>query len=49
MCSKGVHFTFNGEIFTKIDRVAMESPLAPILAGIFMVKLEKKFVWILLP
>ena len=38
--TKSVHFTFNGETFTQIDSIATESPLTPILAGIFMVELE---------
>ena len=41
LCNKNVHFTFNGETFTQVDGVAMGSPLAPILAGIFMVELEE--------
>ena len=35
LCTKGVHFTFNDEMFIQIDVVAMGSPLAPMLAGIF--------------
>ena len=35
LCTKNVHFMLNGETFTQIDGVAMGSPLAPILAGIF--------------
>ena len=42
LCTKGVHFAFNGEKCTQKDGVAMGSPLAPILAGIFMVEVEKK-------
>ena len=30
------HFIFNNEFYNEIDRVAMESALAPILANIFM-------------
>ena len=30
------HFTFNGSIFDQIDGVAMGSPLAPVLANLFM-------------
>ena len=30
------HFTFNGSIFDQIDGVAMVSPLAPVLANLFM-------------
>ena len=41
LCTKNVYFTFNGETFTQVDVVEMGSPLAPKLAGIFMVKLER--------
>ena len=30
------HFTFNGSIFDQIDGAAMGSPLAPVLANLFM-------------
>ena len=38
--AKNGHFIFNNGIFIPNDRVVMISPLGPILAGIFMVKLE---------
>ena len=44
LCTKNVHFTFNGKAFTQVDSVAMRSPLAPILAGIFVVELERKLI-----
>ena len=44
LCTKNVHFTFNGEVYVQIDGVAMGSPLGPVLAGIFMVELERKLV-----
>ena len=47
LCTKNVHFTFNCEMFTQVDGVAMGSPLAPVLAGIFMVGLEKNLIPIL--
>ena len=47
LCPKNVHFTFNGETFTQVDGVAMGSSLAPILAGIFMVELERNLIPIL--
>ena len=37
LCTKNVHFTFNAETFTQVNRVAMGSPLEPILANIFIV------------
>ena len=47
LCTKNVHFTFTGETFTQVDCVAMRSPLAPILANIFMVKLERNSIPVL--
>ena len=40
MCTKNVHFSFNEQIYTQVDGVAMGSPLGPVIAGIFMVSLE---------
>ena len=44
ICTKNVHFTFNGTIYTQNDGVAMGSPLGPVIAGIFMVELERSVV-----
>lgn len=44
LCTKNVHFTFNGETYQQIDGVAMGSPLGPVIAGIFMVELENTLV-----
>ena len=41
LCTKNVHFSYNGDISTQADGVAMGSPLGPVLAGIFMVELER--------
>ena len=41
LCTKNVHFTFNGEFYVQLDGVAMGSPLGPVIAGIFMTELEK--------
>ena len=38
------HFIFNNEFYNEIDRVAMESALAPILANIFMGFDESKWL-----
>ena len=46
-CTKNVDFTFNGETFTRVDDVAMGSPLAPILANIFMMEFERNVIPIL--
>ena len=40
LCTSNVQFTFNGEIYRQKDGIAMGSPLGPILADIFMSKLE---------
>ena len=44
LCTKNVHFSMNGDIYLQIDGVAMGSPLGPVLAGIFMVELERSLV-----
>ena len=41
LCTKKVHFTFNGKIYIQVDGVAMGSPLGPVLADIFMIESEK--------
>ena len=41
LCTKNVHFSYNGDIYTQADGVAMGSPLGPVLAGLFMVGLER--------
>ena len=41
LCTKKVHFTFNGNIYIEVDGIAMGSPWGPILADIFMIELEK--------
>ena len=38
------HFMFNGKFFDQIDGVAMGSPLAPVLANIFMGHNERKWI-----
>ena len=47
ICTKNVHFLFNGETFTQVDGAAMGLPLAPILADIFMVELDRNLIPIL--
>ena len=44
LCTKNVHFTFNGQIYIQVDGVAMGSPLAPLLADIFMIELERSLI-----
>ena len=41
LCTKTAHFTFNNEIYQQCDGIAIGSPLGPVIAGIFMVELEK--------
>ena len=38
------NFIFNGKFYDQIDGVAMGSPLAPVLANIFMVFHESKWI-----
>ena len=40
LCTKHVHFSYGGRIYIQVDGVAMGSPLAPVLANIFMTELE---------
>ena len=41
---KNVHFTFENNIYQEKDGVAMESPLRPVLAEIFMVHLKRRLM-----
>ena len=41
---KNLHFSYNGIIYQQYDGVAMCSPLGPVLAGIFMVHLERSLI-----
>ena len=36
-----MHFSYNGDIYTLVDGVAVYSPLGPVRASIFMVELER--------
>ena len=42
-CCRDVPFLYNGSWYKQVDGVAMGSPLAPTLAGIFLNKLERQF------
>ena len=44
ICTKEMHFSFNGVIYRQVNGVAMGSPLGPVLANVFMVQLEKTLV-----
>ena len=41
MCTKELHFTYNGKTYQQSDGVCMGSPLGPVLANVFMVHLEE--------
>ena len=41
LCTKNVHFTFGNNIYQQKHGVAMEFPIGAVLAGIFMVDLER--------
>ena len=44
LCTKNVYFICNGQIYIQVDGVAIESPLAPLLADIFMIELERSLI-----
>ena len=44
LCMKNVHFSYNHDIYIQKDGVAMGSLLGSVLAGIFMVNLERSLV-----
>ena len=41
LCTENVHFTFRDAVYLQTDGVTMDSPLGTVLAGIFMVDLER--------
>ena len=44
ICTKHVHFSYSGRIYIQVDRVAMISPLGPVLADIFMTELKIEMI-----
>ena len=44
ICTKGMHFSFDNEVYRQTNGVAMGSPLGPVLVNIFMVELENTLV-----
>ena len=42
LCTKELHFSFNGKMYKQVDGVVMGNPLGPVIANIFMVELEKR-------
>ena len=41
LCTKNINFSYNGDIYTQADGMAMGSPLVPIIVGIFMAELNR--------
>ena len=44
LCTKNVHFSYNSIIYQQCDGVTMGSTLGPVLAGIFMIHLERSLI-----
>ena len=44
LCTKNVHFSFNGQLYLQKDGIAMGWLLGPVIAGIFMVELERNLL-----
>ena len=44
ICTKELHFSFNGKMYKQVDGVVMGNPLGPVIANIFMVELENSKV-----
>ena len=44
LCTKNVHFSYDNKLYSQKDGVAMGSPLGPVIAGIFMVDLERNVI-----
>ena len=44
LCTKHVHFTYSGKLYTQIDGVAIGSLLGPHLANMFMISLEEAII-----
>ena len=44
LCTKEVACSFNGDLYTQAEGVAMGSPLGPLFANVFMCELENHIV-----
>ena len=44
ICTKHVYFSYSGRIYIRVDRVAMISPLGPVLANILMIELKIEMI-----
>ena len=42
--NKNVHFSYNNKLYSQKDGVATGSPLGPVIAGIFMVDMERNVI-----
>ena len=43
-CTKNTHFTLHSKTYLQVDGIAMEFPLGPVLATIFMVVFEQNII-----
>ena len=44
LCTKEGHFTYTNGTYQQNDGMAMESPVGPVLAGIFMANIETSII-----
>ena len=44
LCTKNVHFTFKCRTYVQTDGEAMDLPLGPVIADIFMIELKKSLL-----
>ena len=44
LCTKNAHFPFNEQLYLQKDGVAVASSLEPVIAGTFMVELERNLL-----
>ena len=44
LCTRNVHFTFEGKCYQQLDGFATGSPFGPVIAEIFMVELKNTIV-----
>ena len=44
LCTKNEHFSYDNKLYSQKNGIAMGSPLGPVIAGIFMVDLERNVI-----
>ena len=44
LCTKNVHFSYKGQLYSQTDGMVMDPPLGPVIPGIFMVELERNVI-----